>query len=223
MTSSSSSVASRIDFASRWISTPIRAPGESRNGILRAVKVYTKGGDGGETSLVSGPRVRKDHARIDACGVVDELNASVGVACRELDAAEGGGFLATVQQRLVDVGGELATPDIELRSAKGRGFPRVSDDDVSAIEERIDALEAELEPLRNFVLPGGCRAAAALHVARGVCRRAERRIVALAAEEPVAPVVVRYLNRLSDLLFVMARDANRRAGVAEPIWKGRGE
>ena len=187
------------------------------------MKVYTKGGDGGETSLVSGPRVRKDHARVDACGAVDELNASVGVVCAELDDAEGVGFLAVVQRRLFDVGGELATPDIELRSKKGSGIPRVCDDDVSAIEARIDALEVELEPLRNFVLPGGCRAAAALHVARGVCRRAERRVVSLAADEPVAPVVVRYLNRLSDLLFVMARDANRRAGVAEPIWKGRGE
>ena len=186
------------------------------------MKVYTKGGDRGETSLVSGPRVRKDHARIDACGAVDELNAFVGVSCAELDDDDLTAFLATVQHRLFDVGGELATPDIDTRAA-GKPFPRVSDDDVVAIEKQIDALDTELEPIRNFVLPGGCRAAAALHVARSVCRRAERRVVALAAEEAIAPAIVRYLNRLSDLLFVMARVANRRAGVAEPIWKGRGE
>lgn len=189
--------------------------------ILDAVKVYTRGGDGGETALFGGQRVRKDSARVAAYGEVDELGAAVGVARAELEDADLNEWLATVQSSLFDLGGELAIPDVETLEAKGKGVPRIVDGDVEALERWIDQLDGELEPLRNFVLPGGTRAAAALHLVRTVCRRAEREVVSLAQSEAVAPVLIRYLNRLSDLLFVMARTANHRAGVAEPTWAGR--
>jgi cob(I)alamin adenosyltransferase len=189
--------------------------------ILDAVKVYTRGGDRGETSLFGGQRVRKDELRVEAYGAVDELNAILGVAAAELEDRELLGLIETVQSTLFDLGGELATPNVDEREAGGKGIPRVAQPQVEELEAWIDKLDEELEPLRNFVLPGGTRAAALLHYGRTVCRRAERRVVALAAGESIASVLVRYLNRLSDLLFTLARAVNRRAGVDETLWSGR--
>jgi len=184
------------------------------------MKVYTRRGDAGETSLFGGQRVPKDAARVAAYGDVDELNSVLGLAIAELDDEEFAAGLRSVQSKLFDLGGELATPDIEEREARGKGLPRVGDDDVVALERWIDLLDEELAPLENFVLPGGTKAAACLHLGRTVCRRAERRAVALARNEGLADIPVRYLNRLSDLLFTLARAANHRAGVAEPTWSG---
>ena len=185
------------------------------------MKVYTRAGDGGETGLFGGQRVRKDSARVAAYGEVDELNAAVGSARAELEALDLCEWLLTVQSSLFDLGGELAIADVDALEAKGKGPPRVAEADVDQLELWIDQLETELTPLRQFVLPGGTRAAAALHLARTVCRRAERRVIALAACETVAPLLIRYLNRMSDLLFVMARTANHRAGEVETTWSGR--
>ncbi len=165
--------------------------------------------------------MRKDSARVAAYGEVDELNAAVGSARAELEEADLREWLSTIQSSLFDLGGELAIPDVEALEAKGKDLPRVAAAEVDRLEQWIDQLETELSPLRQFVLPGGTRAAAALHLARTVCRRAERHVIALAAAESVAPLLIRYLNRLSDLLFVMARAANHRAGEAETTWSGR--
>jgi len=186
------------------------------------MKVYTRGGDTGETALFGGQRVSKSSPRVDAYGEVDELNAAIGLArCELAGSADLAAQLETIQSSLFDLGGELATPDAAARERKGKRMARVSESDADELERWIDALDRELEPLTAFVLPGGARAAALLHLARTVCRRAERRVIALAAQEPVGPVVVKYLNRLSDYLFTAARAANRRAGVAETKWVGR--
>jgi cob(I)alamin adenosyltransferase len=184
------------------------------------MKIYTRGGDTGETSLFGGERVKKNAARVAAYGEVDELNSVVGIARAELGHDDLRAKLETIQSSLFDLGGELATPGARDKK-KGRTGPRVGDADVVELEGWIDALEAELEPLRNFILPGGAPAAAALHFARTVCRRAERAVISLAEREPIEELLIRYLNRLSDLLFVMARVVNRRAGVVEPQWVGR--
>ena len=181
------------------------------------MKIYTRGGDTGETSLFGGERVRKSAPRVSAYGEVDELNSVVGVARAETAHADLRAKLETIQSSLFDLGGELASPG----AARAKAGPRVGEADVAELEGWIDALEAELEPLRNFVLPGGSRAASLLHLARTVCRRAERAVIALAECEEIEGLLIRYLNRLSDLLFVMARVENRRAGVAEPQWIGR--
>jgi cob(I)alamin adenosyltransferase len=182
------------------------------------VKIYTRTGDDGSTSLLGPGRVPKSHARVEAYGCVDELNAALGVA-RTCDVD---GWLtsdlATLQARLFHVGAELAASTPE---AVGR-LERIGDGDVTALEGWIDRLEQDLPPLRSFVLPGGTALGAQLHLARTVCRRAERRVVALAQQDAVEPSVVRYLNRLADLLFVMARWANHRAGVADVEWRGGG-
>ena len=184
------------------------------------MKIYTRRGDRGETDLLGGPRVAKDHARVEAYGAVDELNAALGACVAALSEGDLRTLLCSLQESLFELGGYLASPDPEGR-AKGLVAPPL-DSDVSALESRIDELESELEPLRRFVLPGGTSAAAALHLARTVCRRAERRVVSLQREVPeIAESAVRFLNRLSDLLFVLARVANRRAGVPELEWAGR--
>jgi len=183
------------------------------------LKVYTRRGDRGETDLFGGPRVAKNELRVEAYGAVDELNAVVGRAAAATVHQDLRDTLAEVQNLLFDLGGTLATPDAGQR-AKSR-VPSVEQRDIDAAEARIDALERELEPLKRFVLPGGTAAAAELHVARTVCRRAERRCVALHREDPVDEVSLGYLNRLSDLLFVMARVENRRADVADVAWVGR--
>jgi cob(I)alamin adenosyltransferase len=184
------------------------------------MKVYTRRGDGGETSLFGGDRVAKDATRVAAYGAVDELNAVLGVVCADLADADLLEGLRRVQSSLFDLGGELATPDVEEREAQGKGIPRVADADVESLERWIDRLDEETEPLQSFILPGGARAAATLHLARTVCRRAEREVVSLARVESVSDLPVRYLNRLSDLLFTLARAVNARAGVDEPEWSG---
>jgi cob(I)alamin adenosyltransferase len=184
------------------------------------MKIYTKTGDKGETGLFGGERVKKSHARVDAYGEVDELNSVIGLVRSEpIDAALDALF-ARVQANLFNVGAELATPagsKVEL------GIDLIGEADVLELELAIDRAESELLPLKTFVLPGGCRAAALLHLGRTVCRRAERRLVALSDDEPVRGECIRYLNRLSDALFVLARLANHRAGVADVPWIGKGQ
>lgn len=198
-----------------------RLPPASSLVILADMKIYTRGGDEGETSLFGGRRVRKDAPRVEAYGAVDELNAILGLAIAEIEQADLLDPLRAIQASLFDLGAELATPDLEQRQDQGKGVPRVGDRDVAELERWIDGLSAELEPLHSFIVPGGTRPAGLLHLARTVCRRAERRVISLADREVVAPVVVRYLNRLSDFLFVVARVVNRRSEIAEPVWVGR--
>ncbi|MDH3521018.1 MAG: cob(I)yrinic acid a,c-diamide adenosyltransferase [Myxococcales bacterium] len=183
------------------------------------MSVYTRRGDGGQTDLFGGPRVAKDHLRVEAYGAVDEANAAIGAAAAASAHEDLREIAREMQALLFELGGVLATPDAERREESG--VPELEDAQVEAVERHIDRLEQELEPLRRFVLPGGAQAAAAFHVARTVCRRAERRCVALHHEEPIDAVALRYLNRLSDLLFVMARVENRRAGPGDVEWLGR--
>ncbi len=183
------------------------------------MKVYTRRGDGGETDLFGGERVAKDHARVDAYGAVDELNAAVGVATAASSQEDVRALCRRVMGELFDLGAHLATPDPAHREKYGVPAPR--SEDVDVIEGEIDRFEQELEPLKTFVLPSGTPAAAAFHLARTVCRRAERAAVALARESDVDPLALRYLNRLSDLLFVLARLENRRAGESDVPWMGR--
>lgn len=183
------------------------------------MKVYTRRGDAGDTDLFGGPRVGKEDARVEAYGAVDEANAAVGAAAAQSAHADLRTICRDVQERLFDLGGTLATPDAERR--RKSAVPALDAADVQALERHIDALEAELEPLSRFVLPGGSAAAAAFHLARTVCRRAERRCVALHRREPIDAPILGWLNRLSDLLFVMARVENRRAGVGDVPWRGR--
>jgi cob(I)alamin adenosyltransferase len=183
------------------------------------VKIYTKSGDRGETGLFGGGRVPKSDPRVEAYGEVDEANAAVGAARAVLSDEALDAELARVQAELFVVGAELASP----RGREARGaVPAVDPAWATRLEGAIDRWEAELAPLRSFILPGGTPGAAALHLARGVCRRAERRVVALAAGAEVDPAVLVYLNRLSDLLFVAARLANHRAGRPETTWGGKG-
>lgn len=183
------------------------------------MKIYTRRGDSGETDLIGSGRVPKDHLRVDAYGAVDELNASLGVCAAATPHADLRALLEDVQRGLFALGAHLATPEARHRESLGMREP--SDTEIAALEARIDAFEAELPPLERFVLPGGTPQAAAFHVARTVCRRAERVAVALDRSESLAPSAIRYLNRLSDLLFVLARVENRRAGVGDVEWEGR--
>ena len=181
--------------------------------------IYTRRGDGGETDLFGGPRVAKDDRRVEAYGAVDELNAYLGVCRAASDHADLREIVEHAQGRLFDLGGALATPDAAQREK--RGVPAPDAADVERLEAHVDALEKELEPLRRFILPGGCAAAAAFHVARTVCRRAERHLVELLGLEGEAdrmgPEPLHYLNRLSDLLFVFARALND-GGRADVLW-----
>jgi cob(I)alamin adenosyltransferase len=178
------------------------------------MKIYTKTGDDGETGLFGGPRVRKNSPRIEAYGTVDELNAVVGMVRTHGLPADLDELLARIQNELFDLGAQLATPD----PAKF-GIAGATEAHIAGLERAIDAFETELEPLRQFILPGGTPAAAGMHLARTVCRRAERCVVTLTETETISPTAVIYLNRLSDLLFVLARAANRRAGVGDVPWK----
>jgi cob(I)alamin adenosyltransferase len=179
------------------------------------VKIYTRTGDSGETGLFDGRRVSKSDLRVDAYGDIDELNAAVGVALASGVDAAMAAMLEGVQRDLFAVGGRLADPG---RRVAGRVEKMVvAGDDIRRLEAWIDALEAELPPLRRFILPGGSAAGAALHLARTVCRRAERRVVAL-GPEGVERELLAYVNRLSDFLFVAARAVNHRAGVPELEW-----
>lgn len=179
------------------------------------MKIYTRTGDRGETGLFDGTRVPKSDARVDAYGEVDELNALLGVVrsagvAPDIDAA-----LVQLQRDLFAVGARLADPKERIAGRVTKAS--VSAEDVTRLENWIDRFEEELPPLRRFILPGGSSAGATLHFARTVCRRAERRIVGL-GEGAVEPVLITYVNRLSDLLFVLARVANKRVGVAETEW-----
>ena len=181
------------------------------------MKIYTKTGDRGQTALFGGERVSKANARVEAYGEVDELNSILGLARAERFDDELDELLARLQSQLFTLGAELATPP---DSKADLGIVAVSDADVALLEQAIDKAESELEPLKTFILPGGSRSAATLHLARTVCRRAERSLVRLAQDEPVRDECVRYLNRLSDALFVFGRLANLRAGVRDVPWKG---
>ena len=178
------------------------------------MKIYTRTGDDGETSLFDGTRVRKNDDRVDAYGEVDELNAWLGLARSSLGHRDLVDELARIQRDLFALGAQLADPAQRIAGRVTKAM--LTDTDVERLELLIDRLESELAPLRRFILAGGSPGGAALHVARAVCRRAERRIVSL--PPPVDSTLLRYVNRLSDLLFVMARVANRRAGVPETEW-----
>jgi cob(I)alamin adenosyltransferase len=177
-----------------------------------ALKIYTKTGDAGETGLFGGGRVSKDDPRVCAYGDVDELNATLGFAAALEPAGFESDVVQAIQRDLFAIGAELATRDAaKVREHVGAGH-------VSALEQVIDRHEATLTPLKNFILPGGTPKAAALHVARTTCRRAERAVVQLAREEQINPIIIHYLNRLSDLLFVLARAVNTHAGRADIAW-----
>ena len=181
------------------------------------MKIYTRTGDAGDTALFGGDRVPKHHPRIEAYGTVDETNTFIGLARAHFAGAPGHAvldpILARLQSELFTLGADLATP-----AGARATVPRVTEAHAQALEADIDRLEADLPPLSFFILPGGTAAAAALHTARTVCRRAERRTVELAAAEPTNAHAVVYLNRLSDFLFVAARWVNRQAGVEEMRW-----
>jgi len=187
---------------------------------MAGMPIYTRTGDQGETSLVGGERVPKSSLRVEAYGTVDEANSALGLAASLLpdELAELRPLLERLQRELFLVGGDLATPE---KSPGERWVERVNGEMVARLEEEIDRLEAELPPLKLFILPGGHPAAAAMHLARTVTRRAERQAVALAEREWVNPEALRYLNRLSDLLFVLSRFVNHRLGVEEPVWRPR--
>lgn len=182
-------------------------------------KIYTKTGDKGETGLFGGKRVKKDSPRIVAYGEVDELNAFIGGARTLNDDPEVDRILQKIQNDLFDIGAVLASPDKKKLEERASDFIRP--EDVGALEKAIDRLDRELPPLRSFILPGGTDLAASLHTARTVCRRAERSIVTLMEKESgsIDEEILRYINRLSDFLFVLARWVNLKKGVAEAAWE----
>lgn len=182
------------------------------------VRIYTRTGDSGETSLWGGRRVSKASPRVEAYGAVDECNSALGLALSHLQHEELRALLLAVQRDLFRLGAELAT------EPGGKQGETISESDgramVERLEQEIDRLEEELKPLRHFILPGGGTTGAHLHMARVICRRAERQAVALGAQESLNPVVIKYLNRLSDFLFVLARAVNQREGAGEEEWRG---
>lgn len=185
-------------------------------------RIYTRTGDSGETGLVGGQRVPKHHLRIESYGTVDELNAFIGLACVSADSLVGSSpslallaaILRRVQHELFNLGSILATKPEDVHPRQ----PRITGDEIQRLESEIDAMNEELAPLRSFVLPGGSRLNAELHACRTICRRAERITVALSQSEPVPEEAIRYLNRLSDALFVWSRWANHVLGVPEVLW-----
>ncbi|MEZ4366244.1 MAG: cob(I)yrinic acid a,c-diamide adenosyltransferase [Kofleriaceae bacterium] len=185
---------------------------------MRIDKVYTKGGDLGETSLIGGDRVPKASPRIECYGTVDEVNATLGLVREALRASKAGPrllpIIARVQNELFNLGAELAAPDPAVRAK----LPRIEARHVEALEADIDGMNDDLPALRSFVLPGGGWASAYFHLARTVCRRAERLVVGVASSEDVGELSVRYLNRLSDALFVFGRWAAHTDGEPEPVW-----
>jgi cob(I)alamin adenosyltransferase len=185
----------------------------------KLTKIYTRTGDDGSTALGTTTRVPKDHPRVEACGAVDELNALIGVALADGLTPRLAQTLPGVQNTLFHLGSDLAFPD-EVEK-KQFNVPRIEQRHIDALEALIDALNEVVGPLENFILPGGSRGAAALQMARTVCRRAERVLVGLAREEAVNPLDLTYLNRLSDALFVMGRYENHERGVDEPLWDTR--
>jgi cob(I)alamin adenosyltransferase len=186
--------------------------------MVKLTKIYTRGGDSGETSLGDGARRPKDDIRIAAYGTVDEANAVIGIARLHVSGAEAD-MLARIQDDLFDLGADLCVPE-QGRKGESAGYEalRISAKQVKRLEDEIDAMNAHLKPLESFILPGGSAAAAHLHLARTVARRAERLMVRLARAEPVNPEAIKYINRLSDHLFVMARHANRD-GADDVLWR----
>jgi cob(I)alamin adenosyltransferase len=187
-----------------------------RDEPVRLTKIYTRGGDAGQTSLGDGSRVAKLDGRIAAYGTVDELNAVLGVVVSGECAQEIREVLVRVQNELFDLGADLSVP------LEHEGRLRTTQEQVDELEADCDRFNAELPELKSFVLPGGTNVAASLHVARTVCRRAERETLAASTEHDLNPLALVYLNRLSDLLFILARAANASAGVEEPLWRPGG-
>jgi cob(I)alamin adenosyltransferase len=191
--------------------------------MVRITKVYTRTGDKGETALVGGKRVPKDSPRIDAYGTIDELNSIVGLARvfneESLDAGEAhqflDGVLCQIQDELFDLGSELATPPKFFKE----GMYRVSESEIDRIEKSIDRCQKDLEPLKSFILPGGGRIGAYLHQCRTVCRRAEREILRLSRSEEINDYALKYVNRLSDLFFVLSRWIAKQTGEPEYLWQ----
>lgn len=182
------------------------------------MKIYTKTGDEGKTSLFGGKRVEKNHTRLEAYGTIDELNSVLGVSlafCKDELTKK---IIYEVQNSLFRVGSELATPP----EVKSKAIVAISKEEIRNIEKVIDEIELKLNPLKNFILPGGSKSASFLHLARTVCRRAERKIIVLDLEESINPDIIVYINRLSDLLFVLARFANHISSTPEIEWKQRG-
>jgi cob(I)alamin adenosyltransferase len=176
----------------------------------RLSKIYTRTGDKGTTGLGDGSRVGKEHPQVVAIGDTDELNSQLGVVISELGTGELADLLSTIQHRLFDLGAELSLPPGEIR---------IQQEDTESLEQAIDRFNADLPPLKEFILPGGSKAAAQCHLARAVCRRAERSLVNLNNTQPVSEFALSYLNRLSDLLFVLARFINRESGHPDILWK----
>ena len=180
------------------------------------MKIYTKTGDEGETSLFAGGRVPKDAARVEAYGTVDELNACLGMVCAQLTGDDVLECLRRIQTELFDLGADLATP---IAASTRKEIPRAREEQTLRLEDWIDRYSEALEPLTQFILPSGSLPGSTLHFARTVCRRAERLVVTLGREEEINPEIIRYLNRLSDLLFVLARVVNHRSGIPETTWQ----
>jgi cob(I)alamin adenosyltransferase len=178
------------------------------------MSIYTKTGDKGDTGLFGGQRVPKDALRIEAYGTVDELNSVLGIVRSDNTGGETDRIIGQIQNQLFDLGADLATPRSVDKKVR-----RIDPKDAQPLEKIIDTLETELKPLKNFILPGGSPVAARLHFARTVCRRAERAVVRLSRNEDIGEGITVYLNRLSDLLFVLARHANHRAKAPETKWK----
>ena len=181
------------------------------------MKIYTTTGDNGETSLYGGRRVPKDSLRIESYGTVDELNSALGVARAWKPAPDIDGILVRIQNKLFVLGADLATPE----DKKGASVERIRNEDVKDLERTIDTFDSQLKPLASFILPGGSHLAAQLHLARTICRRAERLVVRLSREEKIESTCIVFLNRISDLLFVLARYANKLDGQEEMPWSAR--
>ena len=185
--------------------------------MVKRVKIYTKRGDSGETSLIFGTKVSKDHPRIKACGSIDELNATFGTAISFNKEPRIVKILESIQNELFNIGAEIASQQKLRKNTKE--YYQLNKSKIDGLEIKIDQYDDKLPPLKTFILPSGTNAAALLHLARTVCRRAEREVVTLSKNEQVNPNILAYLNRLSDLLFVLARYTNRRSGRKEIPWQ----
>jgi len=181
------------------------------------MKIYTKGGDKGETGLFGGERVLKDSLRIEAYGTVDELNSFIGLALTEIKDAEIKELLKRIQNDLFTLGSDLAAPD--NKKNKTHNISRITKSHFKEIEKEIDKFEIKLDELRNFILPGGCKSSALLHICRTICRRVERRVVTLNNKVNLSPEIIIFLNRLSDLFFVLARYENKISGNKDIEWQ----
>lgn len=182
------------------------------------MKIYTKGGDKGKTSLFGGERVEKNNPRLEAYGTIDELNSILGFAIANELHSKTKNIILNIQNNLFVIGAELATP----ANVKSNAIKSIQSYEIKNIEDYIDEIELELKPLSSFILPGGSKSASLLHMARTVCRRAERRIIEVDLEEKINPDIIVYINRISDLLFVLARFENHSSSTPEIEWKQRG-